>query len=291
MKIIIRITYCLVIFLSACSLITANHKNVVIYNNFRINDFLIVDTNRYIVPKGDFLNYFPHDTLAIDHSDSILDDWKGGLLEEYKITDTFKIMPQRISKHIDLTFFHYDGIPNSKAKRKSEYLKYYDQIFEINRLFSNNIARYKMEKPIYLFIYSPDYFKFNGEDFILLTCEERVFRRDGRYVHYILMKIKDRKCTDIYAFYNSSESINCFGDYNNDGLLDYMGWGIDVNTIYLYSLKDNKFSKDKEHYIIVEPSDEQKEYWKLWGKNLDWYTKIDLNESKWFFPLNNKNHH
>ncbi len=81
MKKITHIIYCLVLFLSACSLISTYNKNIVI-NNSNIDNLLIADTNRYIIPEGDFLNYFPHDTLIIDYSDSILDDWEGDLLEE-----------------------------------------------------------------------------------------------------------------------------------------------------------------------------------------------------------------
>lgn len=243
------------------------------------------DINQYIIPNDYLLDYLNHDSLIIDDSDAIVNDYVGSLLEDSIENNKLELISQRISKKRNLIFYHYNGIPNHKSKIKSESLKYNNQVFDINEIFTNNVTGYQINEPLYLFVSSPDYFSFNGEDFLLLTCENRVFRMDGRYIHYILMKIKNDKCTGIYTFYNGSEFSKCFGDYNNDGILDYVDWGVDNDTISIYNLKSNKFCRDEKHYIKVEPTEDQLEYWKQWGKNLDWYTKIDKYKSKWFYPL------
>lgn len=73
--------------------------------------------------------------------------------------------------------------------------------------------------------------------------------------------------------YQASEDINCFGDFNSDGELDYIKWGVGweyCDTVFSYSLINGVFTLDKEHYVTIDKEVAIGEY------------EIDFRKSHWW---------
>ena len=61
----------------------------------------------------------------------------------------------------------------------------------------------------------------------------------------------DEQGTISACFPGYCESPKCFGDFDNDGDLDYLNWGFNKNKIELYSLSGNEFYLNNKEYGIT----------------------------------------
>ncbi|MFZ0599431.1 MAG: hypothetical protein WAM46_20755 [Flavobacterium sp.] len=208
------------------------------------------------------------------------------ILEKADSITESKIYQIKISNNYPIYHGCYNIIPNKNQINNDEYIKFYNTKININNLLKNNLNHQIYSNDTYLkFTNSINYFKFNGDDFILLSAADRQFYRNLERNYWILLKVKNKVIIKSFCFidgYNGGK--DCFGDFNNDGLLDYMNWNFNEYKISLYSLKNNDFSIDKKHYIKLRQSKEQKEMTKEMGVIM-LYDLLDRKNSKWFYKL------
>ena len=208
------------------------------------------------------------------------------LVEEAKTSKTITLRSIKISNEYELYHGCYDSIPMNMQKNNNEYLKYYDTKININVLLQNNLNKEKIASDNYiLFTKSVDFFKFNNEEFILLSAHDRRFFRNLEINYWILLKVKNKILLKAFCFIDGYQGGNdCFGDFNNDGSLDYMNWNFLNDKISIYSLRRNNFEIDKKHFIKIKQSKEQKEMVEELGINLV-YDVFDKKNSKWFYKF------
>lgn len=176
-----------------------------------------------------------------------------------------------------------DSIQEDQINNKTEYLLYLNNKINLDSLFSNAIngtTKYQT------YVKFEDYntFKFNNKDFVVFRVTERRFFSNVLYYHLILLEVKNEKIAASFAFIDCPEiTLKCFGDFNFDGNLDFIDWKKNEEKISLYSLRGNKFIKQKQ-YIIVKPTKKQQNYINHYDDLFN-YSLIDKNKTKWFYKL------
>lgn len=192
--------------------------------------------------------------------------------------DSLNIIKITLSKKYNLELYTYEYVPNDFEKYHSEYLEYNGEHIYIDSLL-NQSHNTLIEKNPYVSITEMSDFEFNGDNFILLTCENRNFYRNGTIRSYILIQLNNGQILGSWMFYNAYEDKNVFADYDRDGQLDYLSWRLNDDTINIYKLNGKSFIKDETHYIKLKYDK------KAIDSELDWLYKINYKKSKWFFNL------
>lgn len=223
--------------------------------------------------------------ISMGSGQQIYDDRISSVVEANSKVES-RIYKIQISKKYPIYHFCYDSIPNNNQENNVEYLQFYDSKINISYLLKHNINKQVYSNESYLlFTGSIDFFEFNGNDFILLSARDRRFYRNLERNYWVLLKIKNRKILKYFCFIDGyTTGKDCFGDFNNDGLLDYMNWDFLKNKITIYSLNSNKFQRDRRHYIELRQSKEQEEMAKEQDIVLV-YDLFDKKKSKWFYKL------
>jgi hypothetical protein len=225
--------------------------------------------------------------ISIDNGQEIYDERISGIKEaESNSKRESKIYKIKISQKYPIYHGCYDSIPNNKHENNGEYLQFYDTKININSLLKNNSNKkiYSGENYI-LFTGGIDFFKFKGNDFILLSARDRRFFRNLERNYWILLNVENKNILQSFCFIDGyTLGNNCFGDFNSDGLLDYLNWDFRNDKISIYSLSDNKFKVDKNHFIKVKQSKEQE---KITQEQdiIFIYDLLDKKNSKWFYKL------
>lgn len=208
------------------------------------------------------------------------------ILEEADSVTESKIHPIKISNSYPIYHGCYNIIPNKNQINDGEYIKFYNTKININNLLKNNLNQQIYSDETYLkFTNSISYFKFNGNDFILLAASDRQFYRNLERNYWILLNVRNKEVLKSFCFIDGYVGgKDCFGDFNNDGFLDYMNWDFLKDKISIYSLSNNKFKIDKKHFIKLKESKEQAEMTKEQGIVLV-YDLFDRKNSKWFYKF------
>ncbi|HLP11308.1 MAG TPA: hypothetical protein VK177_05190 [Flavobacteriales bacterium] len=128
-------------------------------------------------------------------------------------------------------------------------------------------------------------FKMNGSEFYYLGLRPHV--TNSMIIEYstlLFEKMKNGKLREIkMPDYQYTTYINCFGDYNFDGKLDYCGIGpLDgaKGIIEFYNLRDGKLNKDKSTYLLLE--DEIDNVWFIDFKNSTFPASYKKEPGKFF---------
>lgn len=223
--------------------------------------------------------------ISMKNGHQIYDDQISSIVEANFNTKS-KIYQVKISDVYPIYHGCYDSIPNNNDTNNEEYLQFYDTKININLLLKNNLNKKIDSDQTYIVFNSKvDSFKFNDVDFILLSARDRRFFRNLERNYWILLQVKNKDVINSFCFIDGyTVSNDCFGDYNKDGSLDYMNWDFNKEKISLYSLKNNKFEIDRNHFIKVKQSKEQKEITKQMGVVMI-YDLFDKKNSKWFYKL------
>lgn len=193
------------------------------------------------------------------------------------------LIPIKISESPPIFHISNDSIQEDQINNRTEYLLYLNNKINLDSLFTNAIngsTKYQT------YVKFEEYytFKFNNKDFIVFRVTERRYFSNVLYYHLILFEIKNEKIVASFAFIDCPEiTLNCFGDFNFDGNLDFIDWKKNEEKISLYSLQANKFIKQKQ-YIIVKPTKKQQNY-KNHYDDLFNYSSIDKKKTKWFYKL------
>lgn len=174
-----------------------------------------------------------------------------------EIEDTLRIEKSEIKLTKDVEIYHscFNYLNYYESNNKCEYIRYYDTSICINQILKNNINKYESNNQVIIFNKSIYEFNINDRDYILMGASDRAFYRNIETNYWILLEVESKEIRNIYSFIDGyCESPKCFGDFDNDGDLDYLHWGFNKNKIELYSLSGNEFYINNKEYIYVEPS-------------------------------------
>ncbi len=193
-----------------------------------------------------------------------------------------KLLPVKLSNQYDIQHFCYNYISES-IKNDYEFIEIFGYKISIDSLLKNNInGRELPDKNHLFFVGGAVEFEYNGRDFILLGARDRIGFRNIENNYWFLIEFKNNKVINKFSFIDGyCDGTDCFGDFNRDGCLDYLNWDYSKNKIEMYSLIDNKFVKDKRHFIKVYPSQDNIELMKERDLYL-LYDNYDRFHSKWF---------
>lgn len=173
-----------------------------------------------------------------------------------------------ISKFQNLGFKKYsDYNPNS-----SFYFR--DSIFLFNKKYCIDNLFYEkktLQKQEALRLnYTAGYtFSLNSKDYISLFFWDSTLPTSNPFFFIILFDISNKKNIKAY-FFNEQMSFtpNCFGDFDNDGILDFANW-IYNSPINCLTLVKDKFKNIKNKFVVIKQEPNRT-------------FSIDWKKSKWF---------
>jgi hypothetical protein len=236
-----------------------------------INEPILVSTDTILILNG--LESFHFQPVTYNRSEEI-PFYCGAGFAEIDSTQMIDVLLDSVTR---LKLHTYKYI-------QEDYDTYHDEYFSIgNRKIRIDSLCKKAGIGYALCFREIDFFRWGDSHFILLNGGFRMHVMNGERFSYILMQLKNNQLINVTLFPDGYSDKNVFGDYNNDGILDYLDWETLKDTIHLYSLTENEFVKDKTHYIIVEMDEGLKKYTEQYGDILEYYRKVtDFN---WFYPL------
>jgi hypothetical protein len=174
-----------------------------------------------------------------------------------------------------------------------DYSKYHHEYFTVGEnivlLDSLLLATHNnlIEKTPYQLFFKSSLIKFRDNYFIIISSKNKIPYLDGEIYSYMVVSLdKTKKIDNVILFYNGYENGNLiFGDFSSKGKFNYLSWGVAENKIKLYKYSDTQFHLDKEHYIIVDMTKDQQQYYEEYGKNTSHFLNLNILESRWFCPL------
>jgi hypothetical protein len=157
------------------------------------------------------------------------------------------------------------------------YPYYRDKIFILDKSYYIDSLLYNKKfnsksKPLHLAYMIGYKFWYNNKSYIGLYFNNLLNPTSNPNYYVILFDITDKNnikiiATDEQASYN----IDCFGDFNGDGFLDFAYWYYYTDTLKCYTIKNNTLNIIKDKYLVLKESENR--------------YKIDINKSKWFFEI------
>lgn len=198
--------------------------------------------------------------------------------------DSISLVKKRIGTKYNFYLYTYQYTPPSYTIFHAEYFEINHVKISIDSLLNkshNNV----IEKNPYLYFRTVSYLRFCKNDFILIGLENRNFNMNGTIFSYILIKMDKNLVKDSWLFYNGFYDERVFADFDNDGELDYLDWGVRKNRINLYNIKKDSLVKKNDKFIFVLPTKGQTQYERTHGISNDWYSIVDKRKSSWFFKF------
>lgn len=194
----------------------------------------------------------------------------------------------KIKISTDPLMYHWcnDSLQFADDRNKTEFLEAFGEKLSIDEMIRQNANGLKVDKMEYVkFTGTTYYFTFGERSFIVLCAQQRRFYRNRQWYYMFLLELDHGRLKNYFAFLNAPEdTINCFGDFNNDGKLDYIDWREKEGVIRIFSLSGDHFVKDKSHFIIVKPTRADLQYMRS-GEVPPKFKIIDSGSSKWWYPL------
>lgn len=167
--------------------------------------------------------------------------------------------------------------PDSSATPYLSHDRDYLQVGNVQYMFDKmfqemlNLEKYNaFEKRLY-FLVNACSFSFNDRKYVVAFVNGA---HNSNYPNCLTMlfdmTVKE-KPELILCEYQASSMVDCFGDFNQDGNLDYAYREQLGNKLICKTLKNGSFEEVKGYYLTIVDSPHE--------------PKIDLNKSKWFFDL------
>jgi len=247
-------------------------KNIVSKNkyiDFTSPEKLLNEINKLtdlFIEKEDVEFYYEEETKSVVNNDSI------------------SLIKKRIGTKYNFYLYTYRYTPPAYAIFHSEYLEINNVKISIDSLL-NKEHNSIIEKDPYFYFRTVSYLHFGKNDFILIQLENRNFNINGSIFSYILIKMDGNQVIGSWLFYNGFDDERVFADFDNDGELDYLDWGVRKNKISLYNIKKDSLVRNKDKFIFVLPTTGQTEYERTHGISNDWYSIVNKSRSNWFFKF------
>jgi hypothetical protein len=177
------------------------------------------------------------------------------------------------NKRIETMFIHplsFQLICYAQTGTDEEYAP--SVIINKKRFVFDKIAGYSNEKTLDYCEINPFYFSFKNRDFLLFRAFKCMSSNYCDFLMVLFDVTQKDKPKIILCEEDAEASPDCFGDFNNDGYLDFAHRSNSKKRLECYSLYDDKFKKLENVYLILN-GDEH---------NL----QVNTSQSKWFFDLN-----
>jgi hypothetical protein len=127
----------------------------------------------------------------------------------------------------------------------------FDKKYCIDNLFYEKKVL-KIEEPLRLNYASGYSFSLNSKKYISLFFWDSTLPTSNLSYYIILFDVSDKKNIKSYFFDEQmSFTPNCFGDFNNDGKLDFANWTYD-NHFECLTLVGNTFKRIKNKFVVVK---------------------------------------
>lgn len=108
---------------------------------------------------------------------------------------------------------------------------------------------------------------FHLDHFFIYKCYHFAFQRKNYLALYMMANYCSSMPIDYLAFFNLQENmpkflfsrivccenLDCFNDYNNDGVLDFAEWCKDDTLKCISIYPDNTIRVDQDHYLLIQP--------------------------------------
>lgn len=177
-----------------------------------------------------------------------------------------------ISKSQNLSFKKYsDYNPNSSFYfRDSIFL--FDKKYCIDNLFYGKKTLKKQEA--LRLNYAGGYtFSLNSKDYISLFFWDSTLPTSNPFYFIILFDISNKKSIQSYFFDEQmSFTPNCFGDFDNDGILDFANW-VYNSPLSCLTIVNGKFINLKNKFVIIK--EEPNRAFSIDWKKSKWFNTID----------------
>lgn len=151
-----------------------------------------------------------------------------------------------------------------------------DSIFLYNKKYCIDNIFYgkktlKKEEPLRLNYASGYNFSLNSRDYISLFFWDATIPTSNLSYYIILFDVSNQKSIKYYFFDEQmSFTPDCFGDFNNDGVLDFANWTYGKSLKFM-TLSANKFKNLKNKFIVFKETTDRT-YLIEWEKS-NWFKK------------------
>ena len=123
----------------------------------------------------------------------------------------------------------------------------------------------------------------NGKKYIALFIFLFIYNSSTVQNKIILFDISDKSTIKVHSMFNYQTSSGpfCFGDFNNNGKIDYIHWNFsrpsNQDTAQIFELQNDQFVCIKENYLILNSLKRNDiSSWK------HFIYCVDINKSRWF---------
>lgn len=145
--------------------------------------------------------------------------------------------------------------------------------FGIDNIFNGNKFDISQE-PLHLSYICGYKFNICIKSYIALYFFDYTIPNSNPNFYIILFDITDKDKINAYGLgEQASYTPYCFGDFNENGKLDYIQWKFEEPCMEVYTLENRIFHKLNGYRVYINQK-----------KSGNYY--IDERKSKWFFPLN-----
>lgn len=266
MKIYINVLILLFPFLFACSL-SSNKKisdDTIMAQNIENRDSLFTSLS-----KND-------EAIIFTQIDTIPFYWEGSTYSEF--SDSIYMKEIKISTQDSIKIFTYHYTPSDYTMNHEEYIKIGSISISIDSLLKKKHNKIIEKKP-YIYWENISFFKMKEHHYILVEGKSRnIYTHEG-IKSYLLFDFVENQFQNVWLLYNGYFEKTVFNDFDGDGNLDYLNWGLNMTNISLYHFYKD-LVKDTKFYLIIKPSKDQSDDKEC--NKLDWYREIDKNKSIWF---------
>lgn len=265
-KSVLALLIAIAIYFACCS----NNQNKIIGNNTS-TEKVISDSLRQALGKSD--------TFTI--SDLYL------FLNKNPIKDFIKTTPQKmnvvkyngyefqtfcIDRELKLYSYSMTTFYTNPEKNQRDFLLYGNKKFLIDSLYwRDKIPNDHTFMTLFTAVYK---FQFNKRNYIaMFSGDASVPTTRPNSLVILIDYTNPKKITFPLVDYQACDDISCFGDFNKDGSLDYIKWGVGweyKDTIFSYTILNGDFLRDINHFIKIDSEVNIGEY-KVNFKNSNWW--------------------
>ena len=203
--------------------------------------------------------YLDMSTLNVAYSDEINLGTNGTIsLKKYELENESTIF-----------FYKYNFTGTDRLTKHRDAVELYGRKFKIDSLVFGK--RYYDKPYIFSSLVNIGKLHFNQHDYIAFFIQDISNPVSSPNTLILLFDVTDTiKIRYIPIGFQASEDMQCFNDFNKDGILDYAEWTTGYafeKRLYRYELVNNEFIIKKEDFIVID-------------EKHDGYF-IDVDSSKW----------
>ena len=192
----------------------------------------------------------------------------------YKDSAEYNVYIREIDINYPIRLYNYSEqkpVANETpfARHDRDFLQIGSEKFIFDKLeFKDSLTK---ECPKYFALRNAYSFYFNKDTFFVGFFEATRSRSKPNYL-ICLFNITNKDKPNLLLFeYQASHTIDCLGDFNQDGYLDFAHKVQLENKLTCKTLKNGNFEELEEFYLTIIDSPHE--------------PKIDLQKSRWFFKL------